>query len=67
MMNDFGYVELKKYFLEHNIKHVEVAEFLKMTNSTFSLKINRKGTDFSLVEARAICEKYKLEMQKFFT
>lgn len=67
MMNDFGYVELKKYFLEHNIKHGEVAEFLEMSNSTFSLKINRKNADFNLGEARAICEKYNLEMQKFFT
>lgn len=66
-MNKHGYVELKKFLIENNIKHGEVAEALGMTNSTFSLKINRKGADFNLSEARAICEKYNLEMQKFFT
>lgn len=65
-MNDYGYVELKKYFLEHNIKHGEVAESLGMANATFSLKINRKGADFTLEEARAICIKYNIKMQDFF-
>jgi len=65
-MNDYGYIELKKYLLEHNIKHGEVAEALGMTSATFSLKINRKGTDFNLDEARAICDKFNLKMQDFF-
>lgn len=65
-MNDYGYVELKKYLVEHNIKHSDLAEALSMPSATFSRKINRAGADFSLSEARAICQKYGLKMQDFF-
>ena len=66
-MNQYGYVELKKYFIEHNIKHGEVAEMLRITASTFSLKLNKKnGADFNLDEAREICSYYNLEMELFF-
>lgn len=65
-MNDFGYIELKKYLIEHNIKHSDLADMLDISKTAFSKKINRNGSDFTLEEARAICVKYGIEMQDFF-
>ena len=65
-MNKNGYVELKKFLTENNIKHKDVAALIGKDSSAFSLKINKSGGDFSLEEARIICEKYNLSMQNFF-
>lgn len=65
-MNGNGYVELKKYFMENAIKHKDVAKLINKDSSAFSKKLNKRGGDFSLEEARIICEKYNLSMQKFF-
>lgn len=65
-MNKHGYVELKKYLTENNIKHKEVADLIGVDSSAFSKKINKKAGDFSIEEARIICEKFNLSMDNFF-
>ncbi len=53
------YTKLKIFFLEHDVKHKEVAKLLKISCSRFSLKINRyRGADFTADEIRVICKTY---------
>lgn len=64
---DKPYTKLKIFFLEHNIKHKDVAKLLKISHSRFSLKINRyKGADFTADEIRVICKNYTLNSEIFF-
>ena len=61
-----AYLKLKAFFVEHNIKQAEVADLINVARCTFNQKLNGLGADFTLEEARAICEKYHLRMDEYF-
>lgn len=52
------YNGLKAFLKLHGIKQKEVAEFIGVTNSTLSEKINGK-LDFTFQEVLKICNKYR--------
>ncbi|WP_336184361.1 hypothetical protein [Fusobacterium polymorphum] len=59
--------KLKAFFTQNGIKFKDVAKDLKITESTFSQKINRKnGKDFTTREIRYLCEKYNLSSDNYF-
>jgi DNA-binding XRE family transcriptional regulator len=61
------YFKLKAFFVENGINQDEPANLLGVTRATFNSKINGTGSDFSLQEARKLCEKYSLKMDDYFT
>lgn len=61
-----GYLKLKAWLVENNIKQTEVAELLQIGRSAFNSKLNRNNADFNLDEVRAICRKYNLDANKYF-
>ena len=65
-MRNAGYQKLKAFFVENNIKQLDVAEFLHLTRTTFNKKINRNKLDFTMNEVRKMCMKYKLNANEFF-
>lgn len=65
-MNKKPYTKFKGYLAENEIKNKDVAQFLGVTETTFSKKINRKGQDFTADQIRMLCNNYKLDANKFF-
>lgn len=61
------YLKLKAFFVEHNISQAEVAALIEVTRSTFNQKLNGLGADFTLEEARVICDKYHLNLDEYFS
>lgn len=61
------YLKLKAFFVEHDISQAEVADLIEVTRSTFNQKLNGLGADFTLEEARLICDKYHLNMDAYFS
>lgn len=62
-----AYNKLKAYFVENGIKLKEVAELLGISRVTLSYKLNRyRNADFSLKEARTLCNRYNLSADEFF-
>lgn len=65
-MNKEGYFKLKGFLVENNIKQKAVAEMLGISVPTFNKKLNGTAGDFSVKEARIICEKLKADVNIFF-
>ena len=65
-MNKRPYNKLKGYLAENEIKNKDVAKLLGVTETSFSKKINRNGQDFTADQIRTLCNKYKLDANKFF-
>lgn len=64
--NIIPFSKLKGFFVENNIKQQEVADLLGISRSTFNLKLNGKGMDFTCTEVRKMCQKYNLNADIFF-
>lgn len=60
------YYKLIDFMRRNDIKHKEMADFLGKSPSAFSQNINGTGADFSLSEARAICQKWNLNIDEYF-
>lgn len=60
------YLKLKAILVERGVSQGEVADLIGITRCTFNQKLNGLGADFTLEEARAICEKYHLNMDAYF-
>ena len=65
-MDNKPYYKFLGWLAENGIKHKTVAELIGVTVQTFSLKINRKGTDFTAEEVRLICQNYQLSADDYF-
>lgn len=59
-------LRLKKLMLERNIKQVELAKTLGITQSLFSQKLNENRSKFSLDETRALCSYLGINMHEYF-
>lgn len=60
------YLKLKAFLVESSIPQSEVAGLLGKSISAFNQKLNGTGGDFSIKEARKICDHYNLSMDEFF-
>lgn len=60
------YLKFKTYLLENGIKHKEIADIINVKPSTFSNKINKIGSNFSLDEASLICSVLDIDMSEYF-
>ena len=60
------YLELKVFFVRNNVLHKEVADFLGISEQSFSAKINRRGQDFTTSQVKALCLEYGLDANLFF-
>ena len=60
------YLKLKGYFISNNIPLGDVAEFLGITQSAFSKKLNKGYDDFTLDQVRKLCKRYNLDANEFF-
>ncbi|MGG3451953.1 helix-turn-helix domain-containing protein [Domibacillus aminovorans] len=60
------FFKLKALLVTRGIKQREVAGFLGISDASFSMKINRKGVDFSLTEIQGICDFLKISADEFF-
>lgn len=65
------YKALKVKLFERDITYADMANRIGISYSAFLSKINRKGGDFSIAEAKAIAEELELTdmdlVQIFFT
>ncbi|MBY9077246.1 XRE family transcriptional regulator [Paenibacillus sp. HN-1] len=60
------YSKIKVYLYQNNIPQVEVGVAIGKTSSAINQKLNGTGGDFSLNEARALCEKFGIPKEFFF-
>lgn len=60
------YSKLKAYFSENGITQNEISSLLDQPCSKVDLKLNDKRFDFTLSEAKKICEKYVISADDFF-
>lgn len=60
------YYKLKGFFAENNIRNKDVADFLEISESTLSSKLNRNRQDFTTEQIRKLCTHYKLDANIFF-
>lgn len=65
-MEKQGYFKLKGFLAEKNIKQKVVADMLGISVPTFNKKLNGTAGDFSVSEARVICEKLNTDARIFF-
>ncbi|MCR1823785.1 helix-turn-helix domain-containing protein [Terrisporobacter muris] len=65
-MTNQGYLKLKGFLVENNIKQKVVAEMLGISVPTFNKKLNGTAGDFSIREARIICKELKADVNIFF-
>lgn len=60
------YLRFKGWIRENGLTYSDIAEFLGITTTALSFKINGKS-DFSLSEIQALKNKYNLDNNIFFT
>lgn len=60
------YSKLKAYFSENGITQEEISSLLDQSSAKIELKLNDKRFDFTLSEAKKICEKYFISADDFF-
>jgi len=65
-MEKQGYLKLKGFLAENNIKQKVVADMLGISVPTFNKKLNGTAGDFTVKEARIICQNLKAEVGVFF-
>ena len=60
------FYKFKGYLAEHGIKQRDVAKAIGMNEVSFSQKINRAGSVFTLDEVKSICEVLDISADDFF-
>lgn len=60
------YYKFKGYLAENNIQQKEVAKILKISQATFSKRLNGKSGDFKVQELKKICSKLGIKAEIFF-
>ena len=60
-------VELKKVMLDNGDSNRTLAEFLNMTQSTFSSKLHENGSAFRKSEIQNIVNRYNLDAEQIKT
>lgn len=60
------FYKLKGYLAENGIKQKELAERIGMNEVSFSQKINRSGSVFTIDEVKLICETLGISADDFF-
>lgn len=65
-MEKQGYFKLKGFLAENNIKQKVVADMLGISVPTFNKKLNGTAGDFSVKEARVICQNLNANSDIFF-
>lgn len=60
------FYRLKGYLAENGIKQRELAERIGMSEVSFSQKINRSGSVFTIDEVKLICETLGISADDFF-
>lgn len=60
------FYKFKGYLAEHGIKQRDVAKMIGMNEVSFSQKINRAGSVFTLDEVKSICEVLDISADDFF-
>jgi predicted XRE-type DNA-binding protein len=60
------YYKFKGYLAENNIKQKNVAETLEISQATFSKRLNGKGGDFTIQDAKKICLALGIKAEIFF-
>ena len=65
-MDRQGYLKLKGFLVENNIKQKVVADMLGISVPTFNKKLNGTAGDFSVKEARIICKNLNADVEIFF-
>lgn len=60
------YYKFKGYLAENSIQQKEIAKILKISQATFSKRINGKGGDFTVQDLKKICVKLGIEAEIFF-
>lgn len=61
------YLKVKAFLVENRIKQKDVAKELNMSVPTINKKLNGTGADFTIIEARKFCLKFKADPKIFFT
>ncbi|GGA99962.1 XRE family transcriptional regulator [Macrococcus hajekii] len=61
------YVKLRVALEERGIKHKEVADLIDVTVGTFSQKINRNKSNFTIDEAAAIAKHLNVTIDELFS
>ncbi|WP_232781080.1 helix-turn-helix domain-containing protein [Macrococcoides caseolyticum] len=65
-MSETRYVKLRMLLEERGIKHKEMAELLGINVGTFSQKINRRKSNFTMDEAITIAKYLNVKMEDIF-
>ena len=60
------FYKFKGFLAENGIKQKDVALAIGMSDVSFSQKINRSGSSFSIEEVGAICDLLKISADDFF-
>lgn len=60
------YTRIKVFLYENNIQQHEAGSVIGKTGSAINQKLNGTGGDFSLSEARVLCEKLGIPKEFFF-
>lgn len=60
------YLKFKGFLVENNIQQKEVAKILNISNSALNKKINGTGSDFTVQEAKEICQALNTDSRIFF-
>lgn len=59
-------IELKKVMLDNGDNNRSLAEYLNMTQSTFSSKLHEKGSAFRKSEMQQIVKRYNLNAEQIY-
>lgn len=62
-----AYSKLKGFLAENNIQQKKIAKIIDISQSALSKKINGKGGDFTIQEAKKICKALNTGADIFFT
>ncbi|MEK5178211.1 hypothetical protein [Paenibacillus odorifer] len=60
------YTKIKVFLYQKNIPQIEVGQVIGKTVSAINQKLNGTGGDFSLGEARILCEHFGIPKEFFF-
>ncbi len=60
------YPKLKAFFVEHGIRQDSVAKKIGTSRPRFNQKLNFNKLDFTLAEARVLCDAYQLDFTEYF-
>lgn len=60
------YSSLKGWLVANKISQIKVAEVFETTPNVVNKKLNGTGTDFTLSEARELCNKFGIPADYFF-